>query len=233
MKTITRTPRQAEDKLVFLREVDIFQDLTENEVQATSDMTKMCTYKGGHIFYMPNDPGEVLFILKRGRVQLYRVSPDGRKLVFATVQPGTIFGQMALVGQRMHNTFAEAVDDCLICIMGREEVEELIMFRPQVALRLLGALGERLVNVEQRLEDAAFQRMPVRLARLLLQLNEEQGNLGSVKGYTHQYLADMLGTYRETATQTLNEFKQQGIIELGRKSITISDVDGLEQIAAL
>jgi CRP/FNR family cyclic AMP-dependent transcriptional regulator len=187
-------------------------------------------YSTNHIFYMPDDPGEVLFIIKHGRVQLYRVSPDGRKLVLTTLQPGAVFGHMGMMGQRLHNTFAEAVGDCKICIMNRQDVEQLLLAKPTVALRILEMLGNRLVGLEQRFEDIAFRRMPARVARLLLQLLEEKDS-HTLKGYTHQELADMLGTYRETTTQTLNEFKQQEIIQLGRKSIEVLDYDRLALIA--
>lgn len=227
-KTYTTTNQE---KLEYLKSVDIFQDLTEAEIHELDQLTKMCMYSSGHLFYMPEDPGEILFILKKGRVQLYRVSPDGRKLVLATLMPGTIFGHMAMIGQRMHNTFAEAVDECRICIMSRADLEELVMYKPQVALRLLDAVGQRLVEVEQRFEDIAFRRMPARLSRLLLQLSEEHDS-HILKGYTHQMLADTLGTYRETTTQTLNDFKGQGVIALGRKTIEILDPGALEGIAA-
>ena len=142
----TKTRRHKDDtdiydeKFYHLREVDIFQDLTDAEVNELSNMTRMCMYPSNHIFYMPDDPGEVLFILKQGRVQLYRVSPDGRKLVFATLTAGAIFGHMGMIGQRMHNTFAEAVGSCKICIMGRSDLEELLLAKPVVALRILDSV---------------------------------------------------------------------------------------------
>jgi len=226
-----RHSRFQDEKFYYLREVDIFQDLTDGEVEEISRMTRMCLYSDNHIFYMPDDPGEVLFIIKQGRVQLYRISPDGRKLVFATLQAGAIFGHMGMIGQRMHNTFAEAVGACKICIMGRADLEELLLAKPVVALRILEYMGNRLMEAEQRFEDSAFRRMPARIARLILQLTAEHGDGRTLKGYTHQQLADMLGTYRETTTQILNDFKQQGLIRLGRKSIEILDADRLTDIA--
>ena len=86
------------------------------------------------------------------------------------------------------------------------------------------------VGVEARLEDMAFKSIPARLALLLLRLREEQGN--SIYGYTHQDLADAVGTYRETTTQTLNEFKSKNLIDIGRKRIDILDPAGLELVAS-
>jgi CRP-like cAMP-binding protein len=215
----------------YLETVDIFQDLSPHDLEGIGEQTTMAAYKAGHLFYMPSDPGEVLFILKQGRVQLYRISPDGRKLIVTILQPGAIFGHMALVGQHMYSTFAEALDNCVICVMDRMEVSRLLAEKPQVAIRFLEAIGNRLLEAERRFEDSVFKRIPARLADLLLKLNSENGNSGLLKGYTHQYLADMLGTYRETATQNLNDFQNRNLIRIGRKSIEILDVTGLEYVA--
>lgn len=218
-------------KTAYLESVDIFRDLSAGEVESIGNQTTLMSYQAGHLFYLPDDPGEALFILKKGRVQLYRISPDGRKFVVATLQPGAIFGQMALMGQRMHNTFAEALDDCVICVWSRADVERVILAKPSVALRLLEALGERLFRAEERLEEMTFKRIPARIAGLLIELDHEQGDTGVLRGYTHQSLADMLGTYRETVTQTLNEFKQADLIRIGRKTIEIVDESRLKQEA--
>ena len=219
-----------EQKLQYLQMVDIFQDLSKAEVKEMDRTTTMSTCQRGKVFYQPEDTSEVLFILKKGRVQLYRISPEGKKLVVATIGPGTIFGEMAIIGQRMHNTFAEAVENCLLCVMSRHDVERLILGKPSVALRLMDLMAKRLNEVETRLEDMAFKSIPARLALLLLRLREEQGD--NIYGYTHQDLADAVGTYRETTTQTLNEFKSKNLINIGRKRIDILDPAGLELVAS-
>jgi len=210
--------------------VDIFQDLSEDEIQEIDRATTVSTCRRGKIFYMPEDTSEVLFFLREGRVQLYRISPDGKKLVIATVGPGAIFGEMALIGQGMHNTFAEATEDCVLLVMSREDVERLLVTKPQVALRVFEALGTRLKETEARLEGIAFKGIPARLASILLRLADEQDS-DTIVGMTHQDLGEQVGTYRETTTQTLNTFKADGLIDIGRKRITILDREGLERVA--
>ncbi len=92
------------------------------------------------------------------------------------------------------------------------------------------ALGSRVTGLEERLEEIAFKSIPARLASLLLRLADEQGG-DEVKGYTHQDLAEMLGTYRETITQTLNDFKGEELLEIGRKHIRLLDPDDLENLS--
>jgi CRP/FNR family transcriptional regulator, cyclic AMP receptor protein len=223
-------PQQRSDKIGYLQMVDVFQDLTETEMEEVDRATTITTCRRGKILYMPEDTSEVLFLLKEGRVQLYRISPDGKKLVIGTVGPGTIFGEMALIGQGMHNSFAEASEDCVLWVMSRGDVERLLVTRPKVALRIFENLGSRLREAEARLEEIAFKSIPARLASLLLQLADEAGG-DTVAGLTHQDLGEQIGTYRETTTQTLNTFKADGLIDIGRKQIVIRDRAGLQRVA--
>lgn len=218
-------------KLTYLSNIDIFRDLSASELAEMDRQITMSSCEPGKIFYMPEDSGEVLFLLKKGRVQLYRISTNGKKLVVATLGPGAIFGEMSVVGQGMHNTFAESVDECLLCVMSRADVERLMKEKPQVAFRFVESLGDRVTYLEARLEEIAFKSIPARLASLLLRLSDEQSGGDEVNGFTHQDLGEMLGTYRETITQTLNEFKAEGLIEISRKHIRLIERDNLEFMA--
>ena len=230
MKTDERTLLQPAEKMRYLSELTVFRDLSPREMEELNRITTISTVPKGRVFYRPEEPGEVLFILKEGRVQLYRISPEGKKLVITTLGPHTLFGEMALLGTKMHNTFAEAIEDCLICVMSRTDLERLILNKPQVALRILEITGKRLREAEERLENMAFKGIPARLASLLLRLAEEQSS-ETIAGLTHQDLAESVGTYRETATQVLNDLKTGGFIDIGRKRIMILDREGLEEVA--
>jgi len=217
-----------EQKIGYLKTIDIFQDLSKEEMLKMEKSVTMSTCKAGKVFFRPDDTAQVLFILKKGRVQFYKISSEGKKLIVSTIGPETVFGEMSILGQELHNTFAEAVDDCLLCVMSRHDVERLILNNPKVAFRLMQLLSGRLIESETRLEELAFKSITGRLATLLLRFYNDHGEV--IKGYTHQDLADMIGTYRETATQTLNEFKSAGLIEIGRKRITVVDVMGLREM---
>ena len=192
-------------------------------------LTAMSTCRRGKVFYTPGETGEVLFILKRGRVNIYRINPDGKKLVIATIGPGTVFGEMSLTGQGMHDTFAEAAEDCTLCVMSRTDVEHLLLSKPRVALRFMELIANRLRELEVRMENVAFKSVSARLATSLLQLAEEGKR--NIDGVSHQDLADMVGTYRETVTRILNEFRHEGYIDLSRLQVTILQPQALQAIA--
>ena len=227
----TTVPAQPQltGKAAFLSDTDIFRDLSSQELEELDRMTAMSTCRRGKVFYTPGETGEVLFILKRGRVNLYRINSDGKKLVTSTIGAGTVFGEMSLVAQGMHDTFAEAAEDCTLCVMSRSDVEHLLLSKPRVALRFMEMIAARLKDVETRMETVAFKSVPTRIATFLLQLAGEE--TGKIEGVSHQDLADMVGTYRETVTRILNEFRGKGYIELGRLNVAILDRDALQAIA--
>src|SRR5919201_6278636 len=125
---------------------------------------------------VPGETGDALFILKQGRVQLYRLSPEGKKLIIDVLEPGTVFGEMAVIGQGMYETFAEALEPGLICVMSRSDVERLLQRHPQTALHLLDIVGRRLLEAQERLTEVSFLDVSSRLAAQLLHLQAKSGN---------------------------------------------------------
>lgn len=219
-----------DEKIRYLNKIDVFQDLSADKVGEIDPSTTMTTCKPGRVFYGAEESGEVLFLLKKGRVQLYRLSPEGKKLVIAELGPGAIFGEMSLVGQGLHNTFAESMTECTLCVMSRQDVRRIIQANPAVAIRFMEAMAYRLREAEAKLEDLAFKDIPARLAGLLLKLAEHSPDANKVLGYTHQDLAEMLGTYRETTTQVLSDFRNSGWIHVQRKRIDLLDIQALRDL---
>src|SRR5919201_1573371 len=190
-----------------LAEVDIFQDLSPSEMDALAARAPLQTVAAGTVFYSPHSQTEVLFILKQGLVRLFRLSPGGKALTTAVVTPGTIFGEMAIIGQRMHDQFAEALEDCVICLMSKEDVRQLLLNDPRIAARIAETLGNRLAEMEQRLSDVVFKSMPQRVASTLLVFQQAQAP-------RQRWRLD------------------GGVIELKRGKIVLHDIAALEALAA-
>jgi len=142
------------------------------------------------------------------------------------IEPGTFFGEMPLLGESLRHTFAEAVEDSLICVMSRADIEGLMRKRSEVALRMIEVLGRRLAVCEARLEEMAYRSVSARIAAVLLRLS--QGRNGEVVSITHQELGDMIGALRESVTKVLDDFQRAGLVELGRGRVILRDVVGLQ-----
>ena len=226
---------KADEKISFLAQNTIFRDLNAEEINELDRMITTITCLPGRVLYRPGEAGSALFLLKSGGVQLYHLSTDGRKLITETLQPGAWFGVMPLIGQGIHNSFAEASIESRIYVINKHDMVNLLMHKPAVTYGLLQVFGQRLARMEAQLTDAAFKSTPARLATLLLQLALPQSNGTKacvVEGLSHEELADRLGVYRETVSTALRELKDAGAIELGRKHITISDPELLAALAS-
>lgn len=219
----------APNKIAYLSATRLFRDLSPEELKMVDQSTFTTTAPKGKIVYMPGETGEVLYLVMKGTVHLYRLSSEGRKLIMQIVGPETFFGEMPLIGRYMRDLFAEAAEDCTICAIGRADVERLILTKPQVALRMLEEIGQRMHDVQERLGDSAFKGIPARIASLLLKLSNDGAQ--PIKGTTHQDLADMLGVYRETVTNALDGLRDEAIIGTGRAKISILSPEKLFNVA--
>lgn len=158
-------------RLALLAKIDILADLSEPEVNRIVDAAPARTYRTGELLYTPHRQVEVLFLLKRGRIRVFRASPEGRALTTAIVSPGTMFGEMALLGQRMYDNYAEALDEAHTCVIGRADVRRLLLSDSRIAARIVEILGRRLMAMEQRLSEAVFSNVPRRVAAALATLD--------------------------------------------------------------
>ncbi|WP_254052285.1 Crp/Fnr family transcriptional regulator [Aeromicrobium sp. A1-2] len=211
-----------------MAEVDIFSDLNEREIGAIAAAAPMRQFAPGEILFSPPQPMESLFILKQGRVRIFRVALDGRVLTTAILTPGTIFGEMLLLGQQMHENFAEALDEITVCVMSRTDVQRFLLSDARIAARISEFLGKRVSLLERRLADTVFKSVPQRIAGTLCLLADQAPRRTLGRGIqiqlTHEQVAALSGTSRETATKILNEYAVQGMVHLGRGRITITDL---------
>ncbi|RRR66988.1 MAG: Crp/Fnr family transcriptional regulator [Candidatus Viridilinea halotolerans] len=217
---------------------DIFRDLAAHERAEVERQIAYNLYAPGHGFHTPNEVGEQIFVLRSGRVRIYKLSPEGRALTLMLLEPVTIFGEMALVGQALHDTFAEALNECVIGVIGRDTLRRILERYPPVALACMELMGQRLRAMEHKLADIAFKSVPQRIASLLLNLAgvgtsnpSPHDEPLSVVRYTHQQIADMIGSYRETVTKALGELREAGIIRVEDEALALVDVAALRRIA--
>ena len=221
------SPEDIAAKLSYLRETDVFATLTSAEQDWLSQNTTMISCEAGRVFYTPDEAGEVIYILKRGAVNLYRLAPDGRKLVVARLEAHTIFGEMGLVGQAMYGCFAEAAEGCLLCVLSRSDLKTLIRGNPEVALSFMSEMGKRLQQREEELESLAFHSVPARLAAFLI---KHVDAYGVVSGFSHEEIAQRIGTYRETVSQALGRFRTDGLVAVEPRRIRLLEPDKLQAL---
>jgi CRP/FNR family transcriptional regulator, cyclic AMP receptor protein len=225
-----------EEQIRLLSLVDIFEPLSREEIETIQWEHLNTTVERGEIFFTPMDLCETLFVLQRGRIRLYRATPEGREFTIAVVESGTVFGEMVLTGQRLRNSFAQAMEESEVSAMCRADVERLILDKPEVGLQLVHLLSDRLITYETRLEDMALKEVPARLASLILLLIESQG-VRTLTGYkiptryTHQQLGSMIGANREAVTRAFAWLREAGAVQTRRRYIHVENIETLQAAA--
>ena len=212
-----------------LAEVDIFADLAPGETHNLAAGARMRTYAAGELLYSPQSLVEALFILMQGRVRVFRVTADGRTFTTGILNPGTIFGEIVLTGRPRYDSYAEALDGAVVCVMSRDHVLQLLS-DPRIAARVAETLSRRLVETERRLSGMALKNVHQRVAATLATFASDSvrhGAPGIHIALTHEQLAALAGTRSATAAKALGELADRGLIHLGRGEVIILDVAGL------
>ena len=188
----------------------------------------------GDTVYQPGSPSTSVYIVEEGRVKIAYLDESGKKLTLVILDPGEIFGEMCLVGEKQRRHLATAIEDAVIRRVGREEFAGVLQQDPLYFQLLLEHFAKRMREFEETLEDLAFRDIQARLSRQLLKLSDEYGvetDEGILIAFqlTHKELADMIGSARENTTLALNRFAREGILDKSRYRIVIKNEEGLRE----
>jgi CRP/FNR family transcriptional regulator, cyclic AMP receptor protein len=229
-------PMSLKEEIGLLSMVDILGPLYEEEMENLAKMTPDTFLEQDDILYTPKEGTERLFILKKGRVQLYEVDEGGDEIALSVVEEGNVFGEMALTGQSLHGLYVRALTPSTVVSLRREELEGLIMKTPEVGLKLVRDLAEKLHASEARYADIIGKDLPARLATLILTLVDSEGVVSTESyriptHYTHEQLASMIGCKRVAVTRAFRKLEEGGAIELKNRHIIVKDLDALKDLA--
>lgn len=203
--------------------------LPKTEHQSLLSQIEMRPLKRGEIVCFPGESSRYTYLLKEGHVRISRITPGGRTLALDILDPGHLFGEISLCGQTPRQEVAIAMSPALICKFPRGYIESLVRSDPEFALRITKAMGDRLLKIENRMEDMLFCPVPVRLARLLLSLSDrypvltDEGCRGIDLPLTHQEIGELIGANRETVTARLGQFRKEALIASHRHRIVLLD----------
>ena len=182
--------------------------------------------------YLPGDAAEAVYIIQKGRVKLSRVSEDGKEFTMAIMTEGDIFGELEVLEGTSRDMMAEAIEDSIVTVINGHEFQMTLRENSDLSLEITKLIGTRMKKIENRMEDLFFREVPARLARLLIELSCKwrdpvEGGIRLSFRITHQELANLIGSTRETVSAAMSNFKKQGLIQQDHRQITISNREGL------
>ena len=220
-------------KLWHLERINLLRDLSEAELQEMDEKTVMKTADKNQYVYFPNEPSRILFFLKKGRIKIGRYSDDGKEIIKAILYPGEVFGEMGIIGESERKDFAQAMDnDTRMCTISTDEFREIMNNNQHLSLEVTKSIGEKLRNIERRLESLIFKDARERVIEFMKEMankyGKKIGNEVLVKhDLTHQDIANLTATSRQTVTTVLNDLKDQDLIYMERNRFLIRELDQL------
>ena len=215
------------DKIKCLKSIDLFSNLSDQEVSFLTKASKPKSMPKGTAVYLQGDSSASVFFLKEGIVKISRVNPEGRSLTLDLIEPGEFFGELALAGESERRATADVMEDADYCEIAIENFESYLNDRPDIALKLIQMIGNKKLSMENLLEDMTFMEVPARVVSLLLKYAED----GMVKiPLTHQEIADLTGSTRVSVSRAFIKLRKDGLIDTDGKRIRLLDLERLEEI---
>lgn len=227
---------KAYTKLWYLENFSIFEVLSEEEKEMMRKVAVMKNVPKHQVLYFSADSPDTIYLVKKGKVKISKISSQGKEIILAILNPGELFGELAITDQsQSREETAEVIEDAVICIFRTGDIKEMMTRNSRFNMKVLKFIGLRLKKVQSRLESLIFKSANERIISFIREFSDEHGrqilgdsNMREVKlNLTHADIARLTATSRQTVTTVLNSLEKKGIITYDRKRINIKDYHAL------
>src|SRR5699024_1553624 len=204
--------------------VPIFNHLEVEQLQDVMQVVKSVTYKRGEILFHAGDESNSLYIVNQGHVKIYQQSDLGGEQLVGLLYPGHFTGELALFKATVLENFAEAVEDSQICVIKRDDLQQLLLKYPSISIKVLNEFANRLANSEKQSASFVSEKVETRIALFLQEQSKKQATTTMELPRSKKDLASYLGTTPETLSRRLSDFEASGaIVQNGQRKIIIKD----------
>ena len=216
----------------YLENIDVSGIFCPNKFGNLKEEHKPKHYKAGEYIYLPNEFSDTVFFITDGRVKIGSYSDTGKEITKAILSQGEVFGELAIIGEDKRRDFALALEDCELCYIKADQMKSLLRDHNGLNMFLMKVMGSRVLEMEKRLESLVFKDSRTRIVEYLKDL---ANNKGQRIGYemlvrnflTHQEIANLTATSRQTVTTILNELRNDNVLTFNRKRLLIRDIEKL------
>lgn len=197
-------------------------------------MSRVVCKERGAIIYMQEDPADSFYVIDRGRVKISLLSLHAKEIILEIVEPGGVFGELALVDDSPRVTMAEALDKVLLYVITKENFNSIMASHPELMFQVAKDIGLKFRKIEQKVSDLLNKDVSARITDLLIEIATAHSNAEKASGeilvhLKQQDVAGLIGACRQSATEALNSMEKMGWIVLGRGFIRIRSLDSLRR----
>lgn len=221
----------------YFEDFDLINLLCPNKLAGTEGHDhRVDRFKKGTNVYLPEDDADKIFFISSGRIKIGVYGIGGKEIIKTILSKGEVFGELAILGQDKRKEFAYAMEDTDVCVCSMEDLKGLMLANSPLQGFMMKIIGKRIISVEKRLESLVFKDSRTRILEYLMELANTKGQrvgyeLLVRKFNTHQEIANLTATSRQTVTTILNELRNKNILTFDRKRLLIRDMDMLQKEA--
>ena len=216
-----------------LQAIPLFAHLTDEELARMGELTRQRKHPKGSVILFEDDPGDALYVVIEGQVKVVLIGEDGREVILATLADGDFFGEMSLIDDEPRSAHVIAMETSNLLVLRRDDFQRCLEDNPRIALGLLRALTKRLRLADSKIGGLVLLDVTGRVARLLLEMADENDGVVISRKVTHHQIAQMIGSSRETVSRTMRTLADENLIEVAGKTITVRDREAMESTAGL
>ncbi|RHW41293.1 Crp/Fnr family transcriptional regulator [Neobacillus notoginsengisoli] len=221
----------------LLSRFTIFKELDEYELEKISDISLTREFKKGAHVFMQGEPLKNVYFVYRGKIKIYKSDSSGKEQIVSIQKKGDMFPHVGFFRRGDYPAFAEVLDPATLVIVPIANFEKVLIDNPELSIKLFKVLGERIVDLQNRLEEQILNNTNEQIIKLLVRLGkthgteQPDGRILLKAEFTNRDLANMIGTTRETVSRTLTRMKKEQLIEVDEKgNILFDPEDMLEEI---
>jgi CRP-like cAMP-binding protein len=221
--------------LWYLKKVPLLAAVGPEQLARLSERIELREIRRREVVYLPGDPGESIFVVNGGRVKISKVTRDGKALTLNYCGPSELFGETSLVEGGAREEMAEAMENSMVSEIELSVFEDLLKGSANLGLQMTKLLAKRRLDLENKVETLVFRDVTSKLAELLLDLanqygvEDSRGTLIALK-ITHQELANLIGSTRETVSLTLSQFKRKSLVTTDGRKVIVTDSESLRAL---
>jgi len=225
----------AEQSLWYAENIDIETILLSNKSAEAEFTARKTKYKKGDYIYLPNENSDTIYFIFSGKIKIGNYRDSEKEVITAILQRGDVFGEVAMITESKRKDFAQATIDSEISVFRLDDFKKLVSDDAAIGLLFMKIMGNRVMEMEDRLESLVFKDSKTRIIEfLLLSIHKNGQRIGYewvLRNFiTHQDIANLTATSRQTVTMVLNELRNQNLIQFDRKRLLVRDLDKLKSL---
>ncbi len=225
---------ETENETLYFKQVSLFADLADEDIRALMAVARRRIYRNGEVIFHREDPGQVLYVVKEGKVKICITSPEGQEITLAVFGKGECFGELTILDGLPRSADAVALEKAECYTLQRSDFHRAIIKNPKIAIQVLESMSKRLRATDQMVEDLIFLDVYGRVAKKLLELSDTHGTkvadgIRIDVRLTQQELASMVGASRESVNKVMGYFTDKNFISTDKHKITLHRITDLKR----